>query len=74
LKVNFVDDTFDGRFPVVDVTHVGYIVAFVVVSFVIPTFVAFVAEVADVALVAVVAFPESAPMNVVAVSAFVLAL
>lgn len=62
LNVNFVLVVFVGRFPVVAVTQVGYIVAFVVVSLVMPTFVAFVA------VVAVEAFPDSAPVNVVAVT------
>ena len=43
LKDNFVDDTFWGRFPLVVVTQVGYMVALVVVSFVIAVFVALVA-------------------------------
>ena len=66
LKDNFVSDVFCGRFPVFAVTHVGYIVALVVVSFVIAVFVALVAVVAEVALVAVEAFPVNAPTNVVA--------
>jgi len=40
LNVNLVDETFIGKLPVVVVTHVGYIVALVVVSFVIAIFVA----------------------------------
>lgn len=51
--------------PVVAVTHVGYIVAAVVVSFVMPVFAALVASVAE---VAVVAFPDSAPTKVVDVT------
>ena len=43
LKVNLVEETFCGRLPVVVVTHVGYTVAFVVVSSVIAVFVALVA-------------------------------
>ena len=39
LNVNFVLDTLAGKLPVFAVTHNGYIVAFVVVSLVIPTFV-----------------------------------
>ena len=50
------------------VDQVGYIVAFVVVSSVIAVFVAFVA------VDAVVALPESAPVNVVAVTLPVLGL
>ena len=61
LNVIFELETFTGRFPVVVVTHVGYIVALVVVSSVIAEFVAFVA------VVAVVAFPLNAPENVLAV-------
>jgi hypothetical protein len=57
LNVNLVDDTFCGKFPVVVVTQVGYIVALVVVSLVMPVLVALVAFVADVALVALVALP-----------------
>lgn len=55
LKLNFVEEIFCGRLPVVVVTHVGYIVAFVLVSSVIAVFVAFVAVVAVVADVADVA-------------------
>jgi len=50
---------------VVDVTHVGYITAFVVVSSVIAVFVAFVAVVAE---VAVLALPVKAPTKVVEVT------
>lgn len=46
--------TFAGKLPVLAVTQVRYISAFVLVSSVIPIFVAFVALVAD---VAVAAFP-----------------
>jgi hypothetical protein len=47
LKVNLVDVTFWGRLPVLEVTHVGYIVALVVVSSVIAVFVALVAVPTD---------------------------
>ncbi len=40
LKLNFVEDTFNGRFPVLAVTHTGYIVEFVVASFAIAIVVA----------------------------------
>lgn len=43
FQVSFVLETFCGRLPVFAVTQVGYIVAFVVVSFVIPVLTAFVA-------------------------------
>jgi hypothetical protein len=54
--------------PVVAVTQVGYIVAFVVVSFVIPVFTVFVAS------VAVVALPDKVHTKLVAVKEFVVAL
>ena len=68
LNVSFVEDTLAGKFPELVVTHVGNIVAAVVVSFVILIFVVLVAFVAEVAVVAVVALPDRAPVNVVAVT------
>ena len=65
LNLSFVDDTYSGKLPEDDVFQTGYITAFVVVSSVVPVFVAFVAVVAD---VAVLAFPVSAPTNVVLVT------
>ncbi len=62
LNVSLVLDTFWGKLPDVDVTQVGYIVALVDVSSVMPTFVALVA------VVAVEAFPLKAPAKVVVVS------
>jgi len=47
LKLNFVEVTFAGKFPVLAVTHTGYIVALVLVSSVMPILVVFVAFVAD---------------------------
>ncbi len=64
LKESLVLDTLAGKFPVAAVTQDGYIVALVVVSSVMPTLTALVAVVED---VAVVAFPDSAPVKVVAV-------
>ena len=55
LKLSFVDDTFCGRLPVLDVTHVGYMVALVAVSSVMAI------------LAALVAVPDKAPENVVVV-------
>jgi hypothetical protein len=66
LNVSLVLETFWGKFPVVVVTHVGYIVAAVAVSSVIAVLVAFVA------VVAVVALPDRAPENVVVASVLVL--
>ena len=62
LKDSFVEATLAGKFPVLAVTQTGYIVAFVVVSSVIPMFVAF------------VTVPENAPTKVVAVKVPVLGL
>ena len=47
LKLNFVEVTFAGKFPVFAVTQTGYIVALVEASSVMPMFVLFVALVAD---------------------------
>ena len=65
LKDSFEDDTFCGKFPVVAVTHVGYMVALVAVSSVTAVFVA---------LVALVALPDKAPENVVVVNVAVFGL
>ena len=46
LKLNLVEVTLAGRFPVLAVTHTGYIEAFVEVSSVMPMLVLFVAFVA----------------------------
>ncbi len=62
LNESFVDDTLAGRLPVAAVTQRGYIVALVVVSSVIPMFVAF------------VTVPLNAPLNVPAVNVSVLGL
>ena len=43
LKLSLVEVTFAGKFPVLAVTHTGYIVALVVSSFVMPMLTAFVA-------------------------------
>jgi len=69
LKVNFVLDTFAAWLPLAVVTHSGYIVAFVVVSSVIATFVAFVAVVAVVAVLAAMAVLQPKPVFVVQLSA-----
>ena len=55
LNFSFVELVYSGKFPLVDVFQTGYIVAFVVVSSVVPVFVALVAVVA---VVAVPAFPS----------------
>jgi hypothetical protein len=65
LNFNFVDDTYSGKLPDEPVFQTGYITAFVVVSSVVPVFVAFVAVVAD---VAVLALPVKAPTKVVEVT------
>ena len=46
LNLSFVDDTYSGKLPDIAVFQTGYITAFVVVSSVVPVFVAFVAVVA----------------------------
>jgi hypothetical protein len=65
LNFNFVDEVYSGKLPDVLVFQTGYITAFVVVSSVVPVFVAFVAFVA---VVAVVALPDKAPTKVVEVT------
>jgi len=42
LNLSFVDDTYNGKLPVMAVFQTGYITAFVVVSSVVPVLVAFV--------------------------------
>ena len=65
LNFNFVEDVYSGKLPDVLVFQTGYITAFVVVSSVVPVFVAFVALVA---VVAVLALPVKAPTKVVEVT------
>jgi hypothetical protein len=65
LNFNFVEDVYSGKLPDVLVFQTGYITAFVVVSSVVPVFVAFVSLVA---VVAVVALPDKAPTKVVEVT------
>ena len=64
-KLNLVELVVCGKFPVVELTTVGYQVALELVLSVIAIFVAFVAVVA---LVAVLALPVSAPTKVVDVT------
>lgn len=49
LNLSLVDETYSGKLPELDVFQTGYTTAFVVVSSVVPVFVAFVAVVAVVA-------------------------
>ena len=52
LNFNLVEETYSGKLPEFAVFHTGYITALVVLSSVVPVFVAFVAVVADVAVAA----------------------